>query len=340
LTLRGALLGAGNIAQLGHLPAYAEVSERGTRCRIVAVADLCEENLDRATALVPGAKTYRDAERLLDEMHPDFVDICAPPYAHRQLVELATEHGCHILCEKPLSMNLADAMAIADSLRDRALVFMPGHQYHHAPAWLAISEAAERGEIGVLHSGIVSIERQAANSGNTFWNPRWRTTEALSGGGILMDHGIHLFYQLGSLFGRPRRLSAHVELRRHLSYEVEDTAWCELEFADAVARIELTWASDRRRSVHIYRGAEGDIACDESSLLINGRSGRRRIALNGGFSQDSSHSAWYVPLLNDFLSRIERGDFDRAPLEEALLSMRCALAAYQSARTGQFVDLA
>jgi predicted dehydrogenase len=339
LTLRGVLLGAGNIAQNGHLPAYQKLSRDGERCEIIAVADLCSENLNRVSMAAPGIRTFCQPQDVFDELQPDFVDICAPPFAHRDLVELAINRGCHVFCEKPLTLNLDDGLAIAEALSARPLVFMPGHQYHFAPAWVAIQQVVRSGEIGVLQSGSITIERQAANAGNKHWKPDWRTSERLSGGGILMDHGTHLFYQLESLFGRPLRVSAGVQVRRHHSYGVEDTAWCELDFDRGRARLDLTWAGAERRSLHEYRGSNGTIACDEECLQISGNAGQRSIPLAQGFSGDSSHADWYVPLLDEFLTRIERRDYGRGPLEEALLALRCTTAAYASARIGAPVEL-
>jgi predicted dehydrogenase len=339
LTLRGALIGAGNIAQNGHLPAYARLSALRERCQIVAAADLCAENLSRVSTQSPGILTFPCAEDLLDRVRPDFVDICAPPFAHQRLIELAISHGCHVLCEKPLSLNVEDGQRIAAALRGRPLVFMPCHQYHFSPAWQAIRDVVRSGEIGRLQSGRIVIERQEANPGNRHWNPDWRTSEPLSGGGILMDHGTHLFYQLESLFGRPRRVSAGVAVRRRQPYGVEDTAWCELDFAEGSARVDLTWAGSERRTEHQYLGTAGSVAYDEHALKVSGETGCRTVGMDEGFSKDSSHSGWYDPLLHEFLDRIEARNYDRGPLEEALLALRCTTAAYSSARLGAPIEL-
>ena len=340
MTLRGVLLGAGNIAQYGHLPAYATVSDGGNRCRLVAAADFCEENLGRVATLVPGIKTYTSVDQLLEEVRPDFVDICAPPHAHRDLIEQSIAAGCHILCEKPLSLTLADASYLAGSLRNAPLVFMPGHQYHYAPAWQSVTSAIRAGSIGTVRFGSVTIERQQANDGNTHWNPAWRTCGAFSGGGILMDHGTHLFYQLRAVFGEPIRIAACVETRRHLAYEVEDTACCYLDFGKALVRINLTWAASRRRTVHRYLGTSGQIASDEASVELINSTGARTLCASAGFSADSSHAGWYAPLLRDFLGRIERMDLNREPLDEAVATLRCISAAYESAASGRPVELA
>lgn len=337
--LRGALLGSGNIAQQGHLPAYQISPEVMCRCAIVAAADLCDENLQQVRKLAPNITTFRQANELLDAIRPDFVDICAPPGAHRELIELAVRYGCHILCEKPLGTTLDDAEAIGRCVRETSLVFMPGHQYHYAPAWQAVSAAIRRGDIGTPRFAGVSIQRQRANDGNPFWRPMWRTHEALSGGGILMDHGTHLLYQLQSLFGEPRRVAACIGTRRHVGYDVEDTASCYIEYDQTLVRMNLTWAAARRRVVHRYFGPLGQILCDDEHVSILTAAGSRSQSFGQGFSSNSSHSSWYTPLLLDFLDRIERSDYERAPLDEAIATIRCATAAYDAARTGQLVQL-
>jgi predicted dehydrogenase len=339
LTLRGALLGAGNIAQAGHLPAFVTVSEGGSRCRIVAAADLCHENLEALETRLPGIALFERAEDLLEQIQPDFVDICAPPSVHAELIERALARGCHILCEKPLTTRLEDGEALARRLRSSGTVFMPGHQYHYAPAWKAIRHALSAGEIGELRFGSISIERQQANAGNRFWKPAWRTHGRISGGGILMDHGAHLFYQLRAILGDPVRISAQIATRRHFTYGVEDTASCCLDFDRATVQLQLTWASDRRQTQHRYVGSAGTICCGEAVVEINGRSGRTMVPLPAGFSADSSHSAWYESLFDDFLGRIERSDFDTAPLDEAVAALRWTAAAYDSARLARPVRL-
>ena len=284
-------------------------------------------------------RTFRCAEELLAEVRPDFVDICAPPYIHREFIERASGFGCHILCEKPLALTLGDAEAVRASLEGAPLVFMPGHQYHYAPAWRAVASTIAEGRIGRPLFGSIRIERLQANDGSPHWLPSWRTSEALSGGGIVMDHGTHLFYQLQSIFGRARRIAARIETLRHVGYGVEDTARCYLEFGAALVRLDLTWAGTQRRTSHRYVGSLGEVVCDEEQMSVRTADGVSTHRFDQGFSGNSSHAEWYEPLLLDFLARIEREDYDRAPLAEALATMQWATATYDAARSGLPVRL-
>src|SRR5947209_4281884 len=109
--LSGALIGAGNIARNGHLPAYLHHPAVASRLRIVAAADPCPENRAAVEALVPGLRTYAHADELLERETLDFVDICTPPFLHGVLAERALASGCHVLCEKPLATELDEALA-------------------------------------------------------------------------------------------------------------------------------------------------------------------------------------------------------------------------------------
>ena len=112
MRLRGAMLGAGNIALRGHAPQWAHDPRLREEVEIVAVADLSRSNLEAARAWFPQARLYERAEELLDAETLDFCDICTPPSTHRPLVEKAAARGLHVLCEKPLAPTLADAERI------------------------------------------------------------------------------------------------------------------------------------------------------------------------------------------------------------------------------------
>jgi hypothetical protein len=156
--LRGALLGAGNIALRGHAPQWSGDPFLSREVEIVAVADLS------AAEVFPQARPYAHADELLANETLDFCDVCAPPFTHRPLVEGAVARGVHVLCEKPIAPTLADAEAIAQAVRTAGVVFVPCHQYHHSPQWQAVARLLPR--IGRIHLVEYEVHRTAANPGN------------------------------------------------------------------------------------------------------------------------------------------------------------------------------
>src|ERR1700733_13410065 len=102
--LQGAFIGFGNIAELGHWPAYAEASAgKPSEAEIVAVMDPSPKRQAAAKALKSELRTYNSVDELFRAEKLDFVDICTPPSMHAELAQKALEHNCHVLCEKPLT---------------------------------------------------------------------------------------------------------------------------------------------------------------------------------------------------------------------------------------------
>lgn len=328
--LTGALLGAGNIARNGHLPAYLETPGLRDRLRIAAVADLSPANLAAVQAILPGVRTYNSPLELIREEGPDFVDICTPPYAHRELIEQAAQAGCHVLCEKPLATDLDDAQAAQRAAQRAGVVLFPCHQYHYAPQWLATRAALLGGAVGPVRLGALSVYRTGANPGSACWQPSWRTEPCLAGGGILVDHGTHLFYQLHALFGAPVAIACRTE-RRLPDSRVDDTATVYLRYPRRLVRIHLTWAADRRYTCHRYVGTRGEVACLDDRLLVRGVGGERALPFGAGLSQGSAHSEWFGPLLTEFADRMQARDLRSDRADEAVLVAAYLTLAYESA---------
>jgi uncharacterized protein (TIRG00374 family) len=334
--LHGALLGAGNIALRGHAPQWLGDGLRD-EVEIVAVSDLSAANLAAAAALFPKARPFTRAEELLAGEALDFCDVCTPPFSHRALVEAAAARRIHVLCEKPIASSLADADAIEQAVRSAGIVCVPCHQYHHSPQWQAVTRLLPR--IGRVHLVEYEVHRTEANPGNPNWAPSWRTDRALAGGGILFDHGAHIFYQLRSVLGEPAAVQATVRTLQHSHYGVEDSAFVVLDYGDRLAELRLTWAA-RRRSIRFhFVGTDGELVGDDDCVTVHAAR-TEEVSFSRGMSHGSSHSEWYAPLLRGFVDRVRRGDAATEPLEEGLYVTRLIARAYESAEQGRALPLA
>jgi len=331
MRLRGAILGAGNIALRGHLPQWVSDERLRHAVEIVAVADLAESNRDAARALLPAVRLYPDAADLLRSERLDFCDICTPPFTHRGLIEGAARQGLHVVCEKPLAPTAVDADGIARAVRAAGVVFEPCHQYHHSPQWRAARDRLA--SLGRIHYAEYHVLRTAANEGNPHWCPSWRTEPEHAGGGILVDHGAHVLYLLRSVLGEPRAVRATTATLVHHDYRVEDTALVTLVYPAGLAQVNLTWAARRRATHYRFVGERGEIEGDDQRLWVHADR-REEIQFGDGLSQDSSHSEWYSRLLREFLARVRRGDSSTQSLDEAVHVTRLIDRAYESARLG------
>ena len=117
----------------------------------------------------------------------DGVVICSENAHHRELVELAAEAGCQILCEKPIETNLADAEAMKRVCEKYGVRFMTAFPMRFAPSTRAVRAMIQQGELGSLF-GVNGINHSENPSGHR----AWFANKDLAGGGAAMDHIVHL----------------------------------------------------------------------------------------------------------------------------------------------------
>src|SRR5229473_3216550 len=127
--LKGAIAGFGFISGKGHYPAYQKRDD----VEIVAIADVSPARLEAARAVAPKARLYASADELLArEPQLDFVDISTPPVDHARIALAALARGAHVLCEKPLTTTVAEALSLVEGARKHRRVVFPAHNYKHA----------------------------------------------------------------------------------------------------------------------------------------------------------------------------------------------------------------
>jgi predicted dehydrogenase len=115
---------------------------------------VCELNPERAakfTARYPGIRTCSSFDEVLADPSVDAVSIATPPRTHYQLVRQALLAGKHVLVEKPLATNTADAVDLAKLAEGSGLVLMPGHTFLYSPAVNKVRELIDSGELGEIY---------------------------------------------------------------------------------------------------------------------------------------------------------------------------------------------
>lgn len=332
--LRGALIGAGNAAMNGHLPAYLNDPWLQEKVEIVAAADLSEENLARLRTRLPSLRIHRSATKLLAAEMVDFVDICAPPHTHPYVVRLASQQGRHILCEKPLAADLTEGLEILRCVTAHRIVFLPCHQYRFSPLWQTARQLVHDDEIGEIKLVQFDVFRFQAEPGNRHWIADWRTNPQIGGGGIILDIGTHYFDLVFSLFGLPEWISARIAWLAHTDYQVEDTALIVLGYTRRLVQINLTWAADHSENRARLIGTKGNIEMSGDKLVLQRGHDRREWAFQGFFG-NAVYPEWYSHLFREFVLQIEAKNYSTASLEEATNAIRCAVLCYRSAKIGK-----
>jgi len=329
--LRGAVIGLGNVAIHGHLPGWLGRPD----IRIVAAADARPAQRAECDARLSGARWYDSPEALLAGEALDFVDICTPPSSHAPLIESALGRGLHVLCEKPLVSSQGDLARVTSTAARVARVLHTVHNWHHAPMLSLTDELIHQGEIGGVRRIVWETLRVRPAPAGDGREGNWRVNPAVAGGGVLTDHGWHVFYVLPAWIGsRPRSVGARLETRRHTDFAVEDTASVRLGFADATADILLTWAAEERRNrVEVY-GTEGRIELQGDTLVLTGKDGERRWPGLPALSDGSHHPEWFHKVAERFVAAVAGNAQVDANLAEAALCCEIEHLARESSRCG------
>lgn len=326
--LRTALLGFGHVAEHGHLPAWRQ---RRDFC-VIAVAEPDPGRRAVAQRLLPEAAMYSSAAELFAAEAPEVVDIAAPPTRHASLAVAAARAGAHVLCEKPLTTSLPDFIAMRDAAATAGVTLYTVHNWKHAPQFVQLAALLRDGAVGQpahIRLETIRIGRAVSVGGE------WRADAALSGGGILVDHGWHALYLLLGLAGeRPERVRATTERRRYTTDEVEDTASCTIDFPSQRGEIFLTWAGESRRTRWQVSGSEGTVALADDRGEWQRNGDRRELEFARSLSAGSHHPDWFGAVVDDFA--LEIGDAARRGrnLAEAECCLVLLTLAYRSAAHG------
>lgn len=324
---RGAVIGLGGIARHAHIPGFLHDPALRARLEIVAT-------VDAAAGVEPVGDIRHLAHR--DELAAvwplDFVDICTPTASHLELTLWALEQGHHVLCEKPVALTRAEARRIAVAARAAGRVVMPCHQYRYNPVWLCVREWLAQGVIGRWHLAEFHVYRTRADRGTSTDATPWRARSADSRGGVLLDHGTHLIYQMLDAAGVPDAVRAWTGRLRHQDYDVEDSAHLLFEYPERLGLMFLTWGARHRENRVRFVGELGTIEWVGGVLRLE-RDGEVRTFDHSAELDKASYAGWFSALFTEFADAV---DADRCEpylrdIESVAAVLECA---YESARTG------
>jgi predicted dehydrogenase len=304
---RGALLGLGDIARYGHLPAFLEDPLLRRRVRIVAGVDKTPKGAEEDDPLRhAGIPRLTSREELVTLGELDFVDICTPTSAHLELALWALGRGYHVLCEKPVALDAAEARLLADASRRAGRLLVPCHQYRFNPVWQQITAWLQDDVIGRWHLAELAVYRPRADPGIQRGGLPWRGRRTESRGGVLVDHGTHWLYLLLELAGPPAAVQAWSGRLAHPAYDVEDTVQLSLEYHGRLVTLFLTWAGGSRESRVRFIGERGTIEWVGGELRLETRALSQRLDLSTQLAK-SAYPGWFAQLFQSFVAALDAG---------------------------------
>lgn len=347
--LKVGIIGAGSISAM-HLTSYAAHPD----VDIVAIHDANVARAKQAAGAYGATRVHAALADLLADDEIDAVSICTWNDSHAELAIAALEAGKHVLVEKPLSKTVAEAEAIADAVARTGKHLQVGFVRRFGSNATVLKSFIDAGELGEIYYAKAVNIRRLGNPGG------WFADSSRSGGGPLIDIGVHVLDLCWYMMGSPRAKSVSASTYRHLGNRANVTSLSRYKAADydpsrsdvedlAVAFIRFdngaTLTLETSYSLHaaqdhlgislygVHGGAELEpelrIVTERHDTVLNisPQVDHLTFDFDEGFSNEIGH---FVALC---LGREE----PIAPVEHGVEMMRILAAVYESAASGREV---
>jgi predicted dehydrogenase len=335
--VRVGVLGTGAIVREFHLPALAV----NARARSVALANLRPHSLEALSRQYAIGKTYTDFERMAEDPEIDAVINALPNHLHAPVTVTMLRAGKHVLCEKPMAMNLDEARAMIEATQNGPSRLMIGYVWRCDSQMRSLRDSIAAGEIGkVLRAKGHSIVGAGGPPSDG-----WRVRLETAGGGALADVGSHTIDGISFLFhDRIRPVQVWTKTGTYFRpIEVEDTATVVIEYdSGMVAEIEAGWfhacAENPHGTIELF-GTHGYARTLPLLVKAGGQPGA--CVWTSSFSSQSDHITMpmYAAQIDRFLDCIVGGSDPPCDGHQGLRDMITLEAAYRSARERSAITL-
>ena len=333
--IRLAVIGAGSIAQLAHIPNWKKIPG-------VELVAVCDVNRTRARAVaekfgIPRAFTNDEEIFKLEEV--EAVDICAPTNFHKPLALAALAAGKHVLVEKPMSRTVEEAEHMVRAAKQHKRKLMVAMNVRFWRDVVNLRQFIENGELGeVFYAKCGWLRRQESSSERS-----WLFQKKYSGGGVLMDLGIQILDMTLWLFGNKKVKSVKAATYNHVAkLQVEDAANCFIHLEDNSSfTLEVSWTFMSPHDALYLQifGSRGGALLNPLRVIkeMHGQ------LINMTPQLDDTPTYRYKLSYKDELGHFIKCLRDDTPMlssgEESLARMRVIEALYQSAQLGKEVKL-
>lgn len=342
------IIGAGGISE-----AHLEAIREEPRAEVVAIADISAEVASKRAARHTIPQVYEDFRELLRQPDIDAVIVCVPNYLHAEAAKLALASGKHVLCEKPMAMNVRQAEEMIEAADRSGKVLMVAQNNRFRSDAMYVKGLVDEGRLGQIYHAKTGWVRRNGIPG---WGS-WFTQKELAGGGPLIDIGVHMLDLTLWLLGHPRPTSVLGQTyaqfgprKKGLSewgrrdengrFDVEDMAVAMIAFENGMTlTLDASWAShieEENVFLHLY-GQEGGASLDlqqERFTLYQDWNGTPATT-----NIQPVRTKERVRLFHNFIDSLEGKAAPLCTPDQALYINRLIEAIYASARAGEAIKL-
>lgn len=328
-----------------HLRCYRECAQ----ANIVAICDVDEVRLAAVGEEYPSAKRFTDYEEMFAMPGLQAVSVALPNFLHAPATIAALRAGLHVLCEKPLAMNAAEAEEMVSTAKavGRQIMVHFNTRFHESSRWAR--QIVDSGVVGPIYFGRTGWHRNRGIPGLG----GWFTTKAKSGGGPLIDLGVHRLDLALWLMDYPEPASVsgacyseigrEIAARQGKTFDVEDLAAGFIRFKNGASLVlEASWASNtgkREDGFTTLMGTKGGLHLYNEAETYEFRA--RAYQEIGGMLVEIAPKSRLSPLTAQaaFVNAILSNQPVPAPGEQGLQVMRILDALYRSAEVGHEVPV-
>ena len=350
-----AVVGCGGIANCCHFPAY----EKMDNVNIVAVCDIIHERALKAAKQfgLSEDKAFTDFREMLKLDGIEAVDICTPNYLHSIVAVEALGLGLHVFCEKPDAVSVAECekMKAAAEKSGKTLMVMRNNRFRETSKFM--KKYIEDGKMGEIYAGHCGWIRRRGIPGKG----GWFTTKELSGGGPLIDLGVHMIDLAIWLMGNPTPVSVtgctyskfadntgeadsehskFGDVKEDGIFDVEDLAMGFIRFDNgACLTIDFSWATNIEKEQHFVklRGTKaGSDFRDEDNFRIFTEENGIMVDLEPKVPEGIQH---HEANLRHFADVVLNGKEPMFTPIQGLNMIKILEALYKSAETGKEIAL-
>jgi predicted dehydrogenase len=320
---------------------------KSSNAKLQALCDLNKELLKKTAAEFSVPQTFTDFDEFLAKADIEAVTIAVPNYLHKPMAIAALRRGLHVLCEKPMALNTAQAVEMRKEAKASGRKFMIHFNYRFRPEHQHFKRLLESGKLGDVYYATAGWRRMRNIPGLGGWFGQ----KKLSGGGPLIDLGVHMLDLSRWLMGCPRALTvsastfAHIAQplarAQHKAFDVEDLATALVRFDNgATLNLEVSWALNFEEREKIFlemsatRGGLSSICHDYRDMTVSIYEEKNGTIVK---SEPVRYPRKHIDAQAHFLDCILHDRQPSASADDGVEIMRILDAVYESAALGREV---
>ncbi|MEA4890043.1 MAG: Gfo/Idh/MocA family oxidoreductase [Clostridiaceae bacterium] len=347
--IRIGIIGTGNISNV-HINAYLKNPD----VELYAFCDINEDRVKAMAAQYGVGRTFTDMHEMLKLKEIDAVSVCTWNSAHAACTIAALEAGKHVICEKPMATCAADAKKMKAAADKAGKLLMIGFVRRFGNDCTVLKDFIDQDYFGEIYYTKATYLRRKGNPGG------WFGDKSRSGGGPLIDLGVHVIDLVRYLLGNPKPISVYGATFQKLydrkgvkgtaGYvastktnadicDVEDLAAAMIRFDNgAVLNIEASFSLNIKNDqgkIELFGTKAGAKLDPELELYSEVNHYMADITLNG--KTDLDFNGLFENEINHYVSCVKDGTPCRAPAQDGIVLMTILDAIYESAKTGHEV---